>query len=149
MSPPREVRLSLDSRLENVALVGRALHGIAGEAGLGASACDELELCVVEAVTNAILHAYRGEPGHEVALRVTLRDDRLEVRITDQGTPMPPGRLEQPEPEEPDDPLLLAESGRGLTLMRRMMDALSYTSDSGHNTLVLAKRLGPGVTAPS
>jgi serine/threonine-protein kinase RsbW len=150
MAAPRQLRLTLDSRLENVALAGRALHGIGSEAGLSAAECDELELCVVEAVTNAIVHAYGGAPGHEVRLSVTLSEEQLELQVSDQGAPMKPGLLERPEPVEPEDPRLRAESGRGLFLMRKLMNGLDYTSDASGNTLKLTKRLGriPGPPQP-
>jgi serine/threonine-protein kinase RsbW len=149
MTPRREIHLTLDSRLENVALVGRALHGIGAEAGLEPLQCDQLELCVVEAVTNSILHAYDGKPGKEVRLDVALLDDRLEVRVVDQGTPMPPGTLESAVPQEPGDVLALAEGGRGLVIMRQLLDGLDYASDGRGNVLTLVKRLGGAVKAPS
>jgi len=145
----REIHLTLESRLENVALAGRALHGIGVEAGFGPAACDELELCVVEAVTNCIQHAYGGQPGHEVRLDVTLLGDTLEVRVVDQGTPMPPGTLEAPEPEVTDDPLALAEGGRGMFILRQLTDSLDYVSDARGNVLTLVKRVRRALTAPS
>ncbi|HLL02815.1 MAG TPA: ATP-binding protein [Myxococcaceae bacterium] len=149
MAAPRQLRLSFDSRLENVALAGRALHGIAHEVGLSVAACDGLELCVVEAVTNSIVHAYGGAPEHEVRLHVTVSDEVLEVQVIDRGTPMAPGRLERAEPAVLQKPALLAESGRGLLLMRQLMDGLEYTTDASGNTLKMTLRLGPKLTAPA
>ena len=147
MTVPRQLRLSFDSRLENVPLAGRALHGIASEAGLSAAECDGLELCVVEAMTNSIVHAYGGAPEHEVRLHVTVSDEQLEVQVIDQGTPMSRELLEREKPPVPENPLLLAESGRGLLLMRQLMDGLDYTTDASGNTLKLIKRLGSKLTA--
>jgi serine/threonine-protein kinase RsbW len=144
MGAHRDILLTLDSRLENVALAGRASYALGAEAGLDTSACEVLELCVVEAVTNAIVHAYGGAPGHEVRLHVSLFEERLELRVMDGGTPMPAGLLERPEPELPEDPLELAESGRGLFILRSFFDTLGYVSDARGNVLTLVKRLtGP------
>jgi len=148
MTAPRQLRLSFDSRLENVPLAGRALYGIASEAGLSAAECDALELCVVEAVTNCIVHAYGGAPAHEVLLHVTVADEQLEVQVIDRGTPMAPGLLERQAPAVPEDPRLLAESGRGLLLLRQLMDRLDYSTDASGNTLKMTKRLGARMTAP-
>jgi serine/threonine-protein kinase RsbW len=142
MAPRRTIHLTLPSSLENVALAGRALHGIGAEAGLEPLQCDQLELCVVEAVNNSILHAYEGQPGHEVRLEVALHEDRLEVQVVDRGTPMPPGALEDAVPREPGDVLALAEGGRGLLIMRQLMDGLEYASGARGNVLTLVKRLG-------
>lgn len=149
MSARREIVLTLDSRLENVALAGRALHGIGEEAGLGPLECDQLELCVVEAVTNCVVHAYNGQPGHEVRVRVALGEDALELQVVDQGTPMPPEALEPREPEEPEDVLTLAEHGRGLMILRVLMDSLDYASDGRGNVLTLVKRVGAALKSPS
>jgi anti-sigma regulatory factor (Ser/Thr protein kinase) len=144
MGDHRDILLTLDSRLENVALAGRASHGLGAEAGLAPSDCDLLELCVVEALTNSIVHAYGGASGHEVRLQVSLFEDRIELRVIDLGTPMPPGLLEREEPEVPEDPLELPESGRGLFILRGFCDTVDYVSDARGNVLTLVKRLrGP------
>lgn len=148
MSTRREILLTLDSRLENVALAGRALHGIGAEAGLGPLECDQLELCTVEAVTNCVVHAYNGQPGHEVRVRVTLGEDALVLQVVDQGAPMPPEALEPREPELPEDTLALAEHGRGLLILRMLMDSLDYTSDGRGNVLTLVKRMGAAAGPP-
>jgi serine/threonine-protein kinase RsbW len=148
MSPRREIVITLDSRLENVALAGRALHGLGAEAGLGPLECDQLELCVVEAVTNCVVHAYNGQPGNEVRLRVALGEGALEVQVVDRGSPIPPGALEPREPELPEDALTLAEHGRGLLILRMLMDSLDYTSDARGNVLTLVKRVGAAAGPP-
>lgn len=135
----RELSLTLDSRLEHVALAGQALHGIAAAAGLPREACDGLELVLVEAVTNAVVHAYGGRPGHPIRVGVRLTDAQLEVSVHDSGRPMPPGTLERPEAEEPEDVLLMAEGGRGIPLMRRLTDGLSYASTPDGNTLTFTR----------
>jgi anti-sigma regulatory factor (Ser/Thr protein kinase) len=142
MGAHRDILLTLDSRLENVALVGRASHALGAEAGLAPSDCDLLELCVVEAVTNSILHAYEGASGHEVRLHVLLFEDTVELRVIDQGTPMPPGLLEREEPEVPEEPLELPESGRGLFILKGFCDTVDYVSDARGNVLTLVKRVG-------
>lgn len=142
MTAPRQLRLSFDSQLENVALAGRAVHGIASEAGLSAAECDGLELCVVEAVTNSIVHAYGGAPQHEVRLHITVSDEQLEVQVIDHGTPMARELLEREAPAAPEESRRLAESGRGLLLMRQLMDGLDYTTNASGNTLKMTKRLG-------
>lgn len=148
MGAHRDILLTLDSRLENVALAGRAAYGLGAEAGLEPSDCDLLELCVVEAVTNAVVHAYGGAPGHEVRLHVSVYEDRLELQVMERGSPMPPGLLERPEPELPEEISELAENGRGLFILRSFFDTLDYVSDARGNVLTLVKRVPP-LRAPS
>ena len=61
MSFERAITLQLDSRLENVSLAGSAVRTVAGEVGFEQEECERLELCVVEALTNVIEHAYHGD----------------------------------------------------------------------------------------
>ncbi len=141
MSPERTITLRLDSRLENVALAGSAVRAVAGEVGFGQEDSERLELCVVEALTNVIEHAYHGEAGHPVTLQVAVTAEELELQVRDQGAAMPDGLLERPEPEEPTERALLAEGGRGISLMRRIADRIGYHRGPEGNTLVLARRL--------
>ncbi|MFI1225767.1 MULTISPECIES: ATP-binding protein [unclassified Streptomyces] len=66
---------------------------------------DDIELCVSELATNALLHGV--PPGREFAVRLDLADDlvRLEVRDTGDG---------RPEVQHPDESSC---SGRGLFLV--------------------------------
>lgn len=141
MSAERALTLRLDSRLENVPLASVALRAVAAEAGFPSEECERLELCVVEALTNVIQHAYRGEAGHPVTLHITLTGEELELRVRDEGVRMPDGLLERPEPEEASTVDALAESGRGLFLMRRLVDRIGYHAGPEGNTLLLARRL--------
>jgi serine/threonine-protein kinase RsbW len=141
LSAERAITLRLDSRLENVPLASVAVRAMAGEEGFAHEECERLELCVVEALTNVIQHAYQGEAGHPVTLLVRLTGEELELRVHDEGLPMPDGLLERPEPDEATTVSALAERGRGLFLLRRIADRIDYRQGPGGNTLVLARRL--------
>ncbi len=105
------------------------------------------ELCVVEAVTNAIEHAYHCELGHQVRVVLNLHPDRAEIEVRDQGNPMDSSLLQEAGYAKldliPDDVELLSVRGRGLSIMKEMMDAVSYWQDGAENCLVLTKRLRP------
>ena len=71
--------------------VGRARHAVArfaAAAGAREPELDGIRLAVSEAVTNAVVHGYRGEPG-EVRVTAALdRDGALRVVIHDAGSGM-------------------------------------------------------------
>lgn len=90
-----------------------------------------LEIALVEALSNIVRH---GHPAGEVEIALRLGAG-VEVEIVDVGNPIPPGLLEA---EAPDDPL--AESGRGLALIRTCADDLRYESGEGRNRLTLTFR---------
>jgi serine/threonine-protein kinase RsbW len=137
------IRLVISSCLENVRLVGLAVGRLASLA-LDEAECAELELCTVEAVNNAIRHAYAGEGGHEVSIIFRLCDDRIVVEVADKGTSMPDGILDRRDDAlefDPDDLDALPEGGIGLAIMFRCLDDVSYRSEPDGNVLVLTKRL--------
>src|ERR1041384_662853 len=90
----RRIRLAIDSDPADVPLVGAAIHSLCAEAALPEEDCGRIELCVVEAVTNSIRHAYRNERGHEIGVSFTAGAERIEIEVTDRGRPMPEGKLE-------------------------------------------------------
>ena len=89
-------------------------------------------VAVNEGVVNALLH---GAPlGELPRVTVTLMEDNdaVVVEIQDQGAGLPPGALERDFPS-PDE-----EGGRGVPLMARLADAVSY--DTARHTLRLSVR---------
>jgi serine/threonine-protein kinase RsbW len=143
--PHHEIELSIDSRLENLDLLGGAVSGVAAALGFGEIERYHLELCAVEAVSNSILHAYHGAAGKPVRVRIVVEAERIELRIADQGTPVPedrraPPRSVEPDPEAPDAPETLTEGGRGLFLMFTLMDEVAFGLEEGWNFVSLSKR---------
>jgi serine/threonine-protein kinase RsbW len=58
------LEISADARPECIASVRNVVAGYAGELGLSAVEIYKVELCVSEAVTNVVEHAYpQSEPG--------------------------------------------------------------------------------------
>ncbi|HLH54939.1 MAG TPA: ATP-binding protein [Verrucomicrobiae bacterium] len=96
----------------------------------------DCELAMVEGCNNAIKHRPPGSPLQPVILEVTIEHGHVELRITDHGPGFNwPQKLELPAPER--------ESGRGLYLIRRLMDSASYVRGPDRNVLVLRKKLAP------
>ncbi len=140
----REVRLIVPSRLEAVREAGEAVRALWTDLRLDEVVAYLVEVAVVEAVTNAIRHAYGGASGHTVEISAILRGDCLEVEISDTGIAMDPRLLEQSlavldlDPRRRDR---LPDHGFGLAIIRKVMDGVKYVSAGGRNTLRLCKRL--------
>jgi len=95
----------------------------------------QCQLAIAEGFTNAVRHAHRGQPLETVIeLEVRLFTDRLEIRIWDQGLPFNLNQRLQEIPQEID---CYAEGGRGLRLMQRIADSLSYTRTPDHRNCLL------------
>lgn len=136
----RIMTMSIDSCLEDVMLISLAIRGICRDILQDDEIPGQMELSVVEAVNNAIKHAYDGQSGNEVRAAVTLRPDRIIFSVSDSGRAMTAA-----EPMElnvnPDDLENLPESGMGLMIIRAAMDQVDYSSQDGWNTLTMTKLL--------
>lgn len=121
LAPSFEIRVP--AACESLAITREAARRVAAASGFDAVAAQEIAAAVDEAVTNVVEHAYRGEPGHEVALRFRRDEECLCVEVEHRGDP--PGEL----PTGVDLDRLAAErrrGGLGLHLMRRLMDTVEH-----------------------
>ena len=137
----REIKLTIDSNLENVFLIGLAVNSICSHMPLSDLESYHMEVCVVEAVNNMIKHAYGNEPGHDVEVNIALHSDRIVFRLCDRGKV-----LELPdEPElniDPDDLENLPEGGMGVFIIYEIMDTVTYEQFSDCNELTITKIFG-------
>jgi serine/threonine-protein kinase RsbW len=146
----KQLRLTIDSNLEHVALIGLAINKICEHLRMDEVQCYQVELCAVEALTNSIRHAYQNAPGHEVVVILSITDDRLQLEICDEGKPMG-GEFVQRLRDgsrvfefDPSDIAAVPEGGMGLQIMHEVMDEVSYsgrTAGGSTNRLCLTKRL--------
>lgn len=141
---PRTVRLTIDSDLREVRKVRRALDELAAASPFSPEQWHQIEVCVIEAANNAVIHAYGGEKGHEVAIEVLLHPDRVVCRVANRGRPMKEEDLRRKAALDysPEDIRTLPEGGMGLYIIHRVMDRVEYRSENGRNILTMTKFAG-------
>ncbi|MDQ3607105.1 MAG: ATP-binding protein [Gemmatimonadota bacterium] len=98
---------------------------------------------VSEALTNAVLHGNRGDPGKEVRVEVRLDDSRVALKVIDQGNGFDPSTV--PDPTLPDN--LERTGGRGVFIMCEMMDEVEFI-DPGNAVRLVLRREPPPPPAP-
>jgi len=140
METAGRIKLVMESRFENVSLLGGAVRGIANALSIDELNSYHLELCVVEAVNNATKHAYHSEAGNFVEVDVLIFPDRITFKVCDKGESLKPAKVRLPrfDPRKLDT---LPESGMGLFIMHALMDEVSYETVSGRNVLTMSKYL--------
>ena len=138
---------AIESDLCNVSLVAVAVNRICRQLGLDELSAAQVELCIAEAATNAIRHAYHDEPGHTVAIALAADQDQLHIEVSDSGTPMPVEQVQKLLHGSPvvdfeiTDRSCLPEGGRGLQIIHDVMDEVSYVRLAKLNRLKMRKRL--------
>ena len=109
-----------------------ASHCICGEE-------EEVELAIREALSNAMLHGNRLEARKLVHIRCHCEwRNGVSIIVTDQGQGFDPNQV--PDPLAVEN--LLAEHGRGIYLMKRAMDEVSF--ERGGAEVHMRKKLGLG-----
>ena len=102
----------------------------------------DIKTVVSEAVTNAIVHGYRGEDGRkrEVLLELCFYKDRtLLIRVTDRGRGIE-------NVEKAMEPFFTTDregerSGMGLPIIRAFCDSIRVVSRPGFTRLTMKKKL--------
>ena len=141
---PRVTTLVIDSALENLSRLGVSVRNICESTPLNRMDAYYVELCTIEAVTNAIKHAYRLQPGHKVELTVSIADDGITIQICDTGEPMNAAGLTPALTFDPEKPETAPDIGMGMFLIHKLMDHVLYEQRDGRNILTLKKY----ITAP-
>lgn len=140
----KSIRMTIKSRLENVFLIGLAVNRIVSYSAGGEVDASLIELCVVEAVNNAIEHAYGYNTDKDVEVVVNLYKNGVSFDINDWGAPLNPDLpLKDFKFEEKDIPLM-KENGRGLKIINKTMDYMAFNSCGGKNTLSMCKMFKSG-----
>jgi len=137
----RSITFVIDSRLENVSFIGVAVRGICNYLSLNEMNAYHIELCLVEAVTNAIQHAYQLEPGHDVEVNLLSTCNSVTLQICDKGEPTDVRGEACAFAFVPERPQAVPEHGMGLFLIHKLMDEVSYKQVGNKNILSLKKYL--------
>jgi serine/threonine-protein kinase RsbW len=129
-SPPSN-ELCLPAELSQLAAARTFARQAATAYGFDGDGCYEFAYAVNEAVTNAIRHGLPDEHGF-IRVTITAEADRLTCAVRDWGTFATPARA--PAARAAD-----AEHGRGLALMRMLMDEVRLHISSGGTVVYLSK----------
>lgn len=88
---------------------------------------------LTEALSNAMLYGNQQDPEKRVRVEVTVGEDAIKARVTDQGEGFDPEEV--PDPTAPEN--ITRAGGRGLFLMRELLDEVHYNERGNSVTLIL------------
>lgn len=92
-----------------------------------------------EAVANAVKHGNRSDVAKRVRVEMTLRPDRVELRVRDQGEGFDPAKLPDPTSAE----CLERPHGRGVMLINVYMNEAHYNEKGNEVVMVRLRDHGP------
>ena len=95
----------------------------------------DIKLCVEEAIRNAMVHGNKRNESLPVSITYQVDSDRITLIVEDKGEGF--NFAELPDPTE--DQNLYKESGRGVFIIRKLMDKVIYNEKG--NRIKMEKRL--------
>lgn len=132
-----EVKISFPSLSCNEALARMCVTAFVSQLDPPVSTLAEIKTAVSEAVTNCIVHAYRGTVGI-IDIRARIKDDTLYIKIRDKGCgiadikqAMTPLYTSAPEEER---------AGLGFAVMESFMEKVTVRSARDKGTTVTMKK---------
>ncbi|MBS1261327.1 MAG: Serine-protein kinase RsbW [Calditrichaeota bacterium] len=97
---------------------------------------DDIAISLSEAVNNAIQHGNANDARKRVTVVLRRFEDGLRIEVTDEGNGFDPDAVA--DPTDPEN--LLSESGRGLLIIRHLMDEVHVRPADGGTRVELIKR---------
>jgi serine/threonine-protein kinase RsbW len=130
-------KISFKSTVQYLEKVESITSSIAKEAGFDESSTDDLSIAITELFNNAIHHGNRGNDEKTVTLSYNLHPKYLSISVIDQGKGFVPDEIRNPlDPEN-----LLAESGRGIYLVKMLMDGIDFNITENGSEIIIRKNL--------
>lgn len=134
-----ELDIKVPNQTRYLSLIGRIGDALAREleedGGGREVLADQLNVVLTEAMSNAILHAHDDDPDKTVHISLSISDHELCIRVFDQGRGFDLDAVGEPDDEGSE------EHGRGLFIIRCMMDVVTYRRSKGFNVLEMWKKL--------
>lgn len=104
------------------AIIPELIGSIRDQAGVAEDATFPYEICIREAISNAVAHGLPGPEGELLELTLNCPSDRVEMTLFDPGSRF---SFEQTLKQSED----LLDSGRGFPIMRKLASGLSMSPD--------------------
>jgi anti-sigma regulatory factor (Ser/Thr protein kinase) len=134
LDPDRSIWLLLPSRLELLGVVDGLVQGILNHLDADEETAIAVATSVIEAGTNAIQHGHKLDAAKSVRFCFRFQAGTFEVWVTDAGAGFDLDSIQVSDPTRPED--LLKARGRGIFIMRSMMDSVEFDIRRGVGTTV-------------
>lgn len=117
--------MSVPSETESIRKVSSDILDSFSGLNISKEALFDIKLCVEEAVRNAIIHGNRSNSKLKVKVGFWAEGDKVVIEIEDEGEGFDPAKV--PDPTKGDG--LTRESGRGVHLIMKLMDKVSFNEN--------------------
>ncbi len=129
------LQMTLESVLGSVERVEEAAEQFGVRAGFDEDTASQIAMVAREAAVNGIVHGNRYDTAKRLRANFELTDATLTIEVADEGGGLDPESC--PDPRLPEN--LLRTSGRGIFLMRALMDEVHFRQLNPGTQITLIK----------
>lgn len=134
-----EMDIKVPNQTRYLSLIGKIGEDIAKELGRydgdRETLAYHLNLVLTEAMTNAIKYANAGETDSLVHIFINISEEEVQIKVFDKGQGFDINSIPPPDWDA------LEDRGRGIFLIKSLMDSVSYSKIKGGNVLEMRKKL--------
>jgi putative Holliday junction resolvase len=135
------LQVSIPGSIEYLPLVDTVCQAFCGWAGVEREIADQIAMAAVEGATNAAVHGNKCQRSKKVNVLFEKTRCEIIVTVTDEGE----GFDVDSVPDPTDEANLMKESGRGIFIMRQVMDTVEFDRpESGGTVVRMAKTIDFG-----
>ena len=143
--PETSIRVSmvLNGLSDNLSLVRRVILACVNHLNLNPALLNDIKLATTEACTNVIKHAYDFEIEKTFDLKMVVSNDLFLIEVAYDDPAFVPNDIPTPNLKE------IKEGGLGVFIIRNVMDAAEYVTDTetGKVVLYMIKKLNSKVAS--
>ncbi len=136
------IQIEVPSRLEYLGTLARLVEGLQDPLGLTDDETFALSTALIEAGTNAVQHG-RNDSGKPIRVRLSCNAATIRMEVEDDGTGFDLSRVDL---NVTDADHIYNSRGRGIFIMRSIMDEVNFRFGSGSGTtcsLLLRRKAAP------
>jgi len=139
MEKRRIKHFTMNNRIGDLSVLARKTEELAQEWELPVSLTMNINLVLEEALSNIIYYAFNDNGEHKIRISISFSNNKLTVRIKDDGIPFDPSTQLQPDITLPavERPV----GGLGIFLISKIMDTIYYSREKNLNILTLTKKI--------
>lgn len=113
------------------------IEGFLRDCGAEESVVADIAISVSELVNNAVANGSRYAPDQPIIITIDKMNGAVTITVSDQGTGFNPDDIADPLADEN----LLKEAGRGIFIVRSLMDAVDINASGQGTTVIITKAL--------
>lgn len=137
MPLPPTTHIVIRNNMADLAVLTTAMERVGAEHGMQEQSMFQLQVALDEIVSNVIKYAWPEGGAHDIEIRITARDEDIEVEIIDDGRMFDP--REAPERSKPLPGQRPQPGGVGVQMTKQLVDRVDYARIGNRNHTTLTK----------